>query len=302
MLESRFKPLPKTIHLGWSFSRNSKFEVCKRQYYYHYYTNREISQWAKVDYLKRLTDIPLEIGNVTHKAIQQILLCFQNDLGEVTPQRVRDFVERYVEGKTKKLVFSPVYYKQREEIDFEVEIVEPVLGALAEFLQSPRFDWICEEALAYKKDWIVALPDPYDYGEFRLGGLKTLGVADAIFRVDNDLFIFDWKTGESGGYAQFEIQLMVYAAWAKYHLDTDLSNVTSHIVLLKPGFAEYSLKFKDYDIDTRLTDLVRNQQNEMFSFCADPDQNIPKPKEEFPMTPHEGLCKYCNFRELCDRQ
>jgi len=84
MPDLQLKPLPKTVHLGWSFSRNSKFEVCKRQYYYHYYTNREISQWAKVDFLKKLTDIQLEIGDVTHKASEQIFLCYSNDFEDLT--------------------------------------------------------------------------------------------------------------------------------------------------------------------------------------------------------------------------
>jgi hypothetical protein len=39
----------------------------------------------------------------------------------------------------------------------------------------------------------------------------------------------------------------------------------------------------------------------MYGYCADVDKNKPKDISEFEMTPHEKLCKYCNFKEYCGR-
>jgi hypothetical protein len=47
--------------------------------------------------------------------------------------------------------------------------------------------------------------------------------------------------------------------------------------------------------------MVREQTNEMYGLCLEVENNIPKPKQAFPMTQIVALCGYCNFRELCKR-
>jgi len=60
--------------LGWSFSRYDTFTDCKRKYYYQYYGkfDTEIKR-DKIEFLKGLTSIPIEIGTVSHDVIQSIL-------------------------------------------------------------------------------------------------------------------------------------------------------------------------------------------------------------------------------------
>ena len=60
--------------LGWSFSRYDTFSDCKRKYYYQYYGKYDPEyKRAKIDFLKGLTTIPMEIGNVSHDVIQSVL-------------------------------------------------------------------------------------------------------------------------------------------------------------------------------------------------------------------------------------
>jgi hypothetical protein len=40
----------------------------------------------------------------------------------------------------------------------------------------------------------------------------------------------------------------------------------------------------------------------MYKYCQDVEDNVPLAKVEFPMTDNLILCRYCNFRELCDRK
>ena len=35
--------------------------------------------------------------------------------------------------------------------------------------------------------------------------------------------------------------------------------------------------------------------------CQDPERNIPMPKEAFPLTDNPGICRNCQYRQLCDR-
>jgi len=60
--------------LGWSITRYDMFTTCKRRYYYQYYAkyDPEIKR-AKIDALKKLTSIPLEIGNIVHDTISAVL-------------------------------------------------------------------------------------------------------------------------------------------------------------------------------------------------------------------------------------
>jgi hypothetical protein len=121
-----------------------------------------------------------------------------------------------------------------------------------------------------------------------------------LFPVGDEFHIFDWKTGESGKYVQFDIQLKAYASWTKYHLDASISKIRTYIVLLQPEFKEHQLRFNEVDMES-FVELVERQTKAMDSYCEEAEFNIPKPKEAFPMTPHVKLCEYCNYRELCDR-
>ncbi len=55
--------------LGWSYSRFSTFQQCKRRYYYDYYAKYDIENAKKAFRLKKLTTVPLEIGNISHEVI-----------------------------------------------------------------------------------------------------------------------------------------------------------------------------------------------------------------------------------------
>jgi hypothetical protein len=64
------KPMKKFVFsqkLGWSVSRYSLFETCKRQYYYNYYAKYDPEYpLKKILALKKMTSIPLEVGNIVH--------------------------------------------------------------------------------------------------------------------------------------------------------------------------------------------------------------------------------------------
>jgi hypothetical protein len=291
----KLKALPTTRHLGWSFSRNSVFEKCKRRYYYQYYPGRNLPDSAKTFELRSLTAPPLEIGILTHRTISKILECYQSGDYAVTLERIERFLNQCIDKISAEKKFAAVYYDERKDVDLVSEIKLPVLDAVSAFLGSARFQWIVEEALVARNDWLIELPKKYKYGEFRIAGLKALGRMDALFPIEGEFHIFDWKTGESGGYAEFNIHLKAYAAWARYHFDAAISDTRTYIVLLRPEFTEHLLQLNDYDMDEFAT-LVRVQHEAMLSYCDEPDQDYPKAKEEFPMSSVTGLVRLCRER------
>ena len=296
----KLKLMPRTKHLGWSYSRNNVFELCKRRYYYEYYGGRDLDNAPKIFWLKDLTSVPLEIGNITHLTIEKILAEYRKSPGSIDTERILIYVQRQGERTRETKTFADIYYKQRENVDIENEIVQPVLSSIMNFMKSPRHEWIRGQALATADDWIVELKEPYVYGECLMGRWKAFAKVDAMFPVGHEFHIFDWKTGESGKYSQFDIQMKAYASWAKYHLDAPISKIRTYIVLLQPEFSERPLQFNEADMESFLQ-LVEKQTEAMYDYCVEPDFNMPKPKDAFPMTPHVKLCQHCNFRELCDR-
>jgi len=45
---------------------------------------------------------------------------------------------------------------------------------------------------------------------------------------------------------------------------------------------------------------IQEETQEMHSFCANIENNIPLPKDSFPKTDKYIICSFCNFRKLCN--
>jgi hypothetical protein len=121
-----------------------------------------------------------------------------------------------------------------------------------------------------------------------------------MFPIGDELHILDWKTGKSD-YAKHSTQLHGYAGWANFHFGKEYSKIKTTIAYLLPEYKETSVDITEFHIDD-FTERVRSQTDEMYAYCSEPELNIPLEKEKFKMTPAVNFCKYCKFRELCDRE
>ena len=209
----------------------------------------------------------------------------------------------YIEQETLDICsqknFEEIHYKKRENIDFKSEVFPQVSKAMDNFLHSDRMQWLLEEALAYKDDWLIEFGDDY-YGECRIDDLKAFCKVDFMFPIEDELHILDWKTGKEH-YAKYSTQLQGYAGWANFHFGKEYSKIKTTIAYLLPEYKEKSVEVTEFHIDD-FTERVRSQTDEMYKYCSEPELNIPMAKEIFKMTPAVNFCKYCRFRELCDRE
>ncbi|MGD9561789.1 MAG: PD-(D/E)XK nuclease family protein [Pyrinomonadaceae bacterium] len=286
-----------TDTLGWSYTRYSTFQSCKRQYYFEKYAKYDLDHdLFKINMLKKLTTVPLEVGDTSHKLIKTLLDRLKRSSEEISVERFRDYARREASTLFQSRTFEDIYYGRSDEIDFETEIFEPVWKGMENFLQSDRLKWLFEEALVYKDDWII---EPRGYGEFRIDGLKAYCRVDFLFPIGDELHIIDWKTGKQD-YQKHSMQLRGYAYWANFHLKKDYPLIETTIAHLLPEYKEITARLNEYDIEA-FADTVREQTDEMYLYCADTELNVPLPKEEFTMTEHLNFCKTCKFRELCDR-
>ena len=280
--------------LGWSASRYDTFSACKRQYFYHYYAkyDRDYPR-QRIDTLKRMTTMPLETGNIVHDVMEVLLQRLLKTDEAIHIDRFHDYTRRRTEEYCAKKVFAEAYYGEMIHIDIE-DIFNRVQTCLKNFLSGERFDWIMRKAIRTRENWII---EPGGYGETKIDGMKAYCKVDFLFPLENKIFILDWKTGKHKD-KRHRKQLLGYASWASFHLSRNPSDIVPIVAYLQPTYHEKNLLFNEFDIQ-EFTVQVRKETDEMYAYCRNVPENIPRDKAEFMKTENRNICAYCNFRELC---
>ncbi len=282
--------------LGWSHSRYNTFRTCKRKYYYTYYGQYDLENAIKISTLRNLTSVALEIGNISHKIIKVLLTRIQKSAEPINHERFASFAERKAMEIFSTKIFQEIYYKDRDNIDFEADIFEHVSSGLVNFLDSERLQWLFEEALVEKDDWII---EPEGFGECRIDDMKAYCKVDFLFPIGEEIHVIDWKTGKQNSNKHRE-QLTGYVTWVSFHFGKEFDEIIPTVAYLLPEYRENSVEISEYDI-TDFSIQIRKETDRMLEYCVEPELNRPREKKDFPLTENEKLCKFCNFRELCDR-
>lgn len=293
-MQLTYETYPYTPILGWSISRYETFDKCRRLYFYTYYSKFATSvPLYKINALKNLTSVPLEIGNVVHDVIEAFLKRLQKSDSDIDERRFLGYARQKMEEYFSTKTFIETYYGGHPAIDRE-EAFGRIARCLENFIGSSCYTWIFMKALTNRDNWMI---EPQGYGETRLNGLKAYCKMDFLFPVDGTMHIMDWKTGARNIY-KHSSQLKGYAAAAQANFKVPTSRIFPKIIYLYPEFGEFELPIRDDELrEFFLT--IREQTQAMHGYCADIANNLPRPIEEFPMTPSPALCQQCNFQELC---
>jgi len=240
--------------------------------------------------------VPLQIGTVVHMCISTLLKRLLKEPDRpVASQRFSEYARRKVAEQHSRARYAEIHYGEKEEVDTE-ELSNNVIAALINLIESERFQWLSRQAATATIPWVI---DPDGFGETRVEGLKAYCKVDFLIPTREHLHIIDWKTGKEREEKHIS-QMRGYAAWAAYHYDFLLDDITTTIAYLLPEYKEATVELNEYDMQDFAT-LVREQSREMQALCSDVSENIPLPKDKFPLTQIESICEYCNFRKLCDR-
>ena len=292
--------------LGWSVSRYDTFTTCQRQYYYQYYGKYDTdpgNTLLRLNVLKNLTTIPLEIGNISHKIIEILLDRLKKSSDEIDREKFKKFVRDKTAAIALTKNFFEVYYREKDAVDHETEILPFVETALENFLASERFAWIREKALAQSGEWII---EPEGFGECRIDGLKAFCKVDFLFPVGKNIYIIDWKTGKEAKpkfderHDKHSRQMRGYVVWAHFQMEKNYEDIFPTIAYLLPDYKERNVRLTEFDMED-FADSIRTETEEMYKYCADVEFNIPREKEFFEMTKNINTCRFCNFRELCGK-
>jgi len=295
-IQLEFPAYPFTPALGWSISRFEVFDKCKRQYFYQYYSKYvpNVPQY-KMAKLKELTSVPLEVGNAVHDCMEALLRRLQKSDSKIDEERFFKFADEKLREYFSKKTFIETYYGGVETLDIAAAS-EKARTCLANFLNSPCWNWICMKAMTNRTGWMI---EPPGYGETRIEGMKVYCKMDFLFPVGDEVYILDWKTGAKDQ-AKHGSQLMGYAAAANSNFSIPWNRIFPKIIYLYPQYDELEVEFSQFDLNSFFW-TIRSQTEQMRLLCMDPEQNIPLNISEFFSSPSPGLCRNCKFQEVCEK-
>lgn len=300
--------------LSWSPSRHKLFAECRRAYYYTYYGawggwDAGAPARARLLYrLKNLKTLDMWAGSIVHETVAEALRRYSM---KSTPIRAGELqanarlklragwieaaVERAWERYPKKNNLWELYYGNGKTLPPEKtdRIKQKVNDCLAAFADSA----VLQEILA------VPYPawKPIDKLEsFQLDGLKVWCAVDFAYTDPaGHLRILDWKTGAEDENA-IRLQLACYTFFAGEKWLVKPEAVRVYGVFLRDGALA-----KEYPASPELLVEARDQiltsAAGMRALLADPEKNVPRAEEEFPLCDGDRPCTRCNYREACPR-
>lgn len=291
---SPIKRFPFTPILGWSASRYETFSICKRKYFYQYYSKYDPEVEVRlIQQLKGLSSIPLAIGSAVHTVIQVLLTRLMRTSQDIDREQFFDFAHRRTKLRAESETFHEVFYGEQQAVSPE-DLFPKVQVCLDNLLKSDRYRWLVDEAAQASAEWVI---EPPGYGETRLDGLKAYFKVDFLFPVGDHFHILDWKTGKRDP-EKHRKQLVGYSAWASYHFEVGAEKVIPTIAYLHPEYEEVEEVFNDFDLE-HFAIQVRAETDEMREYCRDVEQNIPLDKDQFALVDDPRICSHCEYRGLC---
>lgn len=286
--------------LGWSISRSEHFYQCKRLYFcQYYYKHVRTCPVEKVEYLRSLTSVPLEVGRVVHDGLAYVISgpLKHGRAEDIEPEAV---AERYVTLMKESLDtkdFIEDYYPQypSEKATDVKHGLEKIEASMLQFFDSKWYSWLKECPEELKGRWVI---EPKDYGECRIGGLKAYCKVDFAFPDGKGGYcILDWKTGKINE-AKHRIQMLGYIFYATDRFPVQAEQVTPLVIYLGTEYKEFAVT-GERDLEG-FRAKVKGEAEEMYRYCADINANIPLDEDNFERVSNSRFCAYCKFQELCN--
>ena len=281
--------------LGWSFTRRKSFESCKRRYWYDYYNrwDPEIEREI-IRQLKGLKSTPMLIGEVVHILMASIAKRLLHNRATIDRDHFNINARNALTNALNGCDFQEIHFGHCSEISAD-ELWLRLQTFMESYLSSDRHRWLQEEWDS-EQGYLI---DPDGYGETRLAGMKIYAKPDLLVHDEQGMLIIDWKTGRRDA-SDHNLQVAVYAAWAREVLEQPASKIRVADAYLKPPYREETQRCTESELDA-VVKQVRSERASMQAMCIDVVENKPLEKANFNMTEDTEVCRFCNYRELCHR-
>ncbi|OGV68763.1 MAG: hypothetical protein A3K19_24145 [Lentisphaerae bacterium RIFOXYB12_FULL_65_16] len=296
--------------MSWSVSRDQLFQDCRRAYYYNYYgawggwESDALPATRKLYILKNLRTLPMWAGSTVHEVIAEALNRYARkntpiragELQARAQQKLRagwiEAVNREWLASPKKTNLSELYYGNGKTLPRET--TEKTKDRVFESLRCFAESAVLQEILATPyMNW-----KPIDQlTSFVLDELKVWCAIDFAY-VDPQgvLRILDWKTG-SERTASLKVQLACYALYAAEAWHVPIDNVQLCGVFL--GENARTTQFRaSPEVIIEAKDRILTSAADMRAALADAQNNVAR-EDDLPCCEKDGVCRWCNFREVC---
>ena len=295
---------------SWSYSRHEKFQTCLKRYYFAYYAawgGWEETAPARVRELyrlKRLSTRTQWAGHHVHLAIEFLLKNARHDssgdlAASAAPHQLELMRREFRDSRAGAYQQDPVHIPGLFEHEYHIEVpaeewkatVDRVSLAIRQFLASDLW----REIQALPDEAFLAVERR---AHFMLDGLKVHAVPDLVVRRDEQVIIYDWKTGASAP-AEHRTQLGIYALLATERWAAAPDGIQA--VVFNPALNQReTFAFSGDDLET-LRDFIRDSAEEMLFPLENPEANDAGQGENFDCTTEEAPCKTCPFLRVCPR-
>jgi len=291
---------------SWSVSRDDMFHKCKRMYYFQYYGSwggweQDADDRTRMIYkFKKLLSRQMWAGKTVHDCIENVIRTIKNrhksiNVNQTISRTLNKMRREFSSSKNKNYLTNPKTCALFEhEYDLEIPDTEwkfnadNVVECLNQFFNSDVYKEILELS---GNQWI----EIDDFSYFHLNNTKIFAALDFAFRKDNEIIIYDWKTGNENP-EKDKLQLACYGLFAVQKWDIDPENVKLIDFYLSTG-KQNEFCLGDLDLD-QIENYIFTSIDEMEKLLEDPIGNIAK-EENFPFTENKDICNYCNYKKIC---
>jgi len=292
--------------LGWSISRKTHFESCRRHYFYHRFWGQNPKLKWKLYEMRNITTLKMMEGSVVHSVIAEALRSTRLGIN-TTPEIARHNVtgllrSKYMESQRRVWHFdNRPQGRKLSDITNLFEHYYNVPNVHERAREAQKHAWTCVDNLfgsdlwqqivdSDKGSWMEV--EDGSFPSFELDGILVWAKPDFALSAPNPTII-DWKTGRPAGSERTQLALYsLYAArkWDWNPLETDLKAVFLH-----PELTEEAFRPTEIDIE-QLREFVRGNFEEMMKL--EPAYG-PADIELFPKTDNLTDCAWCRFRGMC---
>ena len=281
---------------SWSVSRCDIFRKCHRMYYYQYYSSWggwdiEADNRTRMIYiLKQLQNRQMWAGTKVHECIENVIKEIQEGSKKTdTSKKIEETLDlmrkEFVSSKNKKYLKNPKSCALFEhEYGLEVSDEEwqynadNVVECLKQFFNSDVYEEISQLS---NNQWLELEKFPFFY----LEEFKIYAVLDFAFRRNEEIIIFDWKTGNENP-EKDKFQLACYGLFSIHKWNIESAKVKLvDFYLSKDNQNEFSLE--DFKID-EIQDRIMNSIYEMIDLLDNAQGNIAT-EDRFPFTDNEQM-------------
>ena len=292
---------------SWSVSRDAVFRKCRRKYYYQYYGSwggwsLDAADKTRIIYvLKQLKNRQMWAGTKVHEAIALALMSLQDSVRIDENKLIEDTLilmrEEFKSSLAKMYQIEPkscALFEHEYEVpvsDIEWKInAEHVIDCLKLFFDSKVYEDIFHLS---PDQWL----EVEEFSSFYDNGIKIYSVFDFVCRKNEEVFIYDWKTGKNE-YNQHKLQLACYGLFATIKWNLKPDQVQLREFNLSNG-KMYEMSFEEFDLDGTHKH-IRSSIEDMLNCLEDRQINLAV-EERFDLSENRKFCEHCNYVRICPR-